>query len=166
MLLQFPSHRQLRFQIISLMVKQMGKISIRELILQLSIFFVILWPILFKYRNDGKEFGFEPKVEPVDDYSYGFGDHMRYDPSSEFLIFVHSFFFQISFTICLRPMLKALNVTRLYWSGISNTHLKHLSAPVVLFSLNVHVFFFLNLKTSSVEINFSFHLWITNEVIK
>ncbi|KAL6723209.1 hypothetical protein Aduo_018239 [Ancylostoma duodenale] len=41
-----------------------------------------------QYPSDGKEFGFEPKVEPIDDYSYGFGDHMRYDPSNgEFNVF-------------------------------------------------------------------------------
>ncbi|KJH43701.1 zinc finger, C2H2 type [Dictyocaulus viviparus] len=41
-----------------------------------------------QYTNDAKEFGFEPKVEPIDDYSYGFGEHMRYDPSNgEFNVF-------------------------------------------------------------------------------
>ncbi|KAE9412933.1 hypothetical protein Angca_005433 [Angiostrongylus cantonensis] len=40
------------------------------------------------YANDAKEFGFEPKVEPIDDYSYGFGEQMRYDPSNgEFNVF-------------------------------------------------------------------------------
>ncbi|KAK6051115.1 zinc finger, C2H2 type, partial [Cooperia oncophora] len=34
------------------------------------------------FTGEAKEFGFEPKVEPIDDYSYGFGEHMRYDPSN------------------------------------------------------------------------------------
>ncbi|KHJ95689.1 zinc finger, C2H2 type [Oesophagostomum dentatum] len=41
-----------------------------------------------QFPSDGKDFGFEPKVEPIDDYSYGFGDHMRYDPANgEFNVF-------------------------------------------------------------------------------
>ncbi|XGW32453.1 hypothetical protein V3C99_017194 [Haemonchus contortus] len=40
------------------------------------------------FTGDAKEFGFEPKVEPIDDYSYGFGEHMRYDPTNgEFNVF-------------------------------------------------------------------------------
>ncbi|VDL81669.1 unnamed protein product [Nippostrongylus brasiliensis] len=38
--------------------------------------------------TEGKDFGFEPKVEPIDDYSYGFGEHMRYDSANgEFNVF-------------------------------------------------------------------------------
>ncbi|ETN80273.1 zinc finger, C2H2 type [Necator americanus] len=41
-----------------------------------------------QYPSDGKDFGFEPKVEPIDDYSYGFGDQLRYDPANgEFNVF-------------------------------------------------------------------------------